>query len=410
MNDVPSVLERAWRAVRQPTVRLRLTAIYAAIFAFCGIALVVTTFLLTANAGVLFPGIGPAMAGQSGISIVTQVPPGGFVTPGTGAISDGTISSSQLQAAIANKQAETLRQLAVAGGISLALMLAFALVLSWLAAGRVLMPISSITRTARRLSQNNLQERIALEGPRDELRDLADTIDAMLDRLASAFEAQRRFVANASHELRTPLTRGRALVDVTLADPEASVSSLRAMGERVRAAVDEQERLIDGLLTLARGERGIDRRDNVDLAAVAARALDAIKGMPGQARGLDVHSDLQPAPVHGDLELIERAAFNLLDNAVAHNVDGGSVEVRTSSDNGHSFLRVANTGQVIPKETIPVLFEAFRRQGPDRAGRRRGHGLGLSIVASVVAAHGGTLDARPHPNGGLDITIRLPAA
>jgi signal transduction histidine kinase len=311
---------------------------------------------------------------------------------------------------LAYQQAQTLSQLAVSAGIALAVTLAVAAVLTWMAAGRVLSPIRAITSTARRLSQENLQERIALEGPRDELRDLAETIDAMLDRLASSFEAQRRFVANASHELRTPLARERALLDVWLSDPRAGAATLRNMGERVRAAVDEQERLIEGLLTLARGERGIERHEYIDLASIAVSAIDGVQGVPGHAEGLAVARDLQPAPVLGDAEMLERVAVNLLDNAMAHNVDGGNVEVATGCADGHAFLHVANTGPVIPHDVVPVLFEPFRRRGRDRAGRHRGHGLGLSIVAAVVKAHGGKVDAQPRDGGGLDIYVRLPAA
>ncbi|HEX6488266.1 MAG TPA: HAMP domain-containing sensor histidine kinase [Candidatus Dormibacteraeota bacterium] len=376
---------------------------YAVIFAACGVVLVVVTFLLTANGDVLFPGLQIFSGGQSG---QTMLPSGGFASGSTIiATSPAPLNAQQVHSAILVKQAQTLSQLVVSAAIALGVMLVIAAVLSWLAAGRVLRPIRAITATAQRLSQQNLQQRIALDGPRDELRDLAETIDAMLDRLAAAFEAQRRFVANASHELRTPLTRERALVDVTLADPKAGAAALRAMGERVRVAVDEQERLIDGLLTLAQGERGVERHEHLDLAEVTARALDAAQGV---AVGVALTRHLEPSPVLGDPELLERVAANLVDNALTHNVDGGSVVVTTGVREGHSLLRIENTGPVIPAEVVPVLFEPFRRRGRDRAGRQRGHGLGLSIVAAVVAAHGGTVEARPRAGGGLEVEVRLP--
>jgi signal transduction histidine kinase len=314
---------------------------------------------------------------------------------------------------VARAAAESIRQKALddlfrSGGIALGVTLSLAVLLSWLAAGRALAPLRSITGTAKRLTHENLRERIALEGPRDELHDLADTLDAMLDRLSSAFDAQRRFVSNASHELRTPLTRERALVDVTLADPHASVASLRAMAERVRVAVDEQERLIDGLLTLARGERGIERFETVDLAEVTARAIDAAEHAdhPAEIRMTKV---LQRAPVRGDPELLERLAFNLVDNALTHNVAGGWVDVRTSAAGDSATLRVGNGGPPMPPEVVPVLFEPFRRHGADRTKARRGNGLGLSIVSAIAKAHGGVVRAEPGVAGGLEVFVALPS-
>jgi len=380
---------RAWRAIRNPTVRLRLTGIYAAIFGVCGLILVVATFVLTANWDTLVP------TGWMGVGSVV----GSSATRGT---------SEPVQIAVAYSRAETLTQLIVSEAIALVVMIAIAIALSWLTAGRVLKPLRSITATARRLSEQSLEQRIALDGPRDELRDLADTIDSMLDRLATAFEAQRNFAANASHELRTPLTRERALVDVTLADSKASLRSLRSMGERVRAAVDEQERLIEGLLALARGERGLEHRDAVDLAALATNALAQVKGLPGHVEALSIEQDLHPAAVAADPELLERVAVNLLDNAMTYNLKGGHVQVVTRTGEDFAVLQVGNTGPIIPKDSVPVLFEPFRRLGQDRTGQHRGHGLGLSIVASLVAAHGGTVEALPRDAGGMDVYVRLP--
>ncbi len=309
---------RIWEGLRHPTVRLRLTAIYAATFALCGVALIAITLGLTATGDVLFPGLGLTLSpGQ--VFVATQNFP---TTDFAGSAVTGDTHFLVTQAAADSIRQKALGDLFQSGAIALALTLSLAVLLSWLAAGRALAPLRAITGTARRLTHENLRDRIALDGPRDELRDLADTLDAMLDRLSTAFDAQKRFVSNASHELRTPLTRERALVDVTLADPHASVASLRAMAERVRVAVDEQERLIDGLLTLARGERGIERFEDVDLAEVAIRAIDASwpSGHPGEIR---VTRDLKSARVRGDPELLDRMAFNLVDNALTHNVRGG---------------------------------------------------------------------------------------
>ena len=395
--------DRIWDGIRHPTVRLRLTAIYAATFALCGVALIAITLGLTATGDVLFPGLGLTLSpGQ--VFVATQSSATGDFS---GSIIGGTPQFAVVQAAADNIRQKALGDLFRSGAIALALTLSMAVLLSWLAAGRALAPLRSITSTARRLTHENLRDRIALDGPRDELRDLADTIDAMLDRLSTAFDAQKRFVSNASHELRTPLTRERALVDVTLADPHASVASLRAMAERVRVAVDEQERLIDGLLTLARGERGIDRFENVDLSDVAVRAIDPSlhAGHPAEIR---VTHDLSSAQVRGDPELLERMAFNLVDNALMHNVQGGWVDVRTSAAAGSATLQVANGGPVIPEAVIPALFEPFRRHGTDRTGARRGNGLGLSIVSAIAAAHGGAVRAAPGISGGLEVKVTLP--
>lgn len=283
----------------------------------------------------------------------------------------GTTQIKVAQTAANNIRQKALDDLYRSGGIALALTLSLAVLLSWVAAGRALAPLRSITSTAKRLTHENLRERIALEGPRDELHDLGDTLDAMLDRLSTAFDAQRRFVSNASHELRTPLTRERALIDVTLADPHASVTSLRAMAERVRVAVDEQERLIDGLLTLARGERGIDRFETVDLAALTARAIDAA-GHAQHPAEIRLTQALEAARVRGDPELLERMAFNLVDNALAHNVHGGWVDVRTSAAGEAAILRVANGGPVMPPEISRDSSSHFgARHRPHRGAPRQ---------------------------------------
>jgi signal transduction histidine kinase len=269
----------------------------------------------------------------------------------------------------------------------------------------MLRPLQRITATAQRVSQDNLDERIGLEGPRDELKELADTFDGMLGRLSGAFASQRRFVANASHELRTPLTVIRTELEVTLADPNATTAELRSMAETVRDATLATERLIQALLTLARSEGGVERRDPVDLADAARLALGQA-GSEAAARDIAMHPTLDPAPVRGDRRLLERLVGNLVENAVRHNRDGGTVEVRTSRLAGRSTVEVRNDGEVIPPEAVGSLLEPFQRL--DRGARGDGVGLGLSIVRSVAEAHGGSVELRARPSGGLIVRVSLP--
>jgi signal transduction histidine kinase len=286
--------------------------------------------------------------------------------------------------------------------VALVIVAFLALVLGWEVAGGVLRPLRTITSRTRRISATNLQERLALEGPADELHELSDTIDALLARLEAAFEAQRQFVANASHELRTPLTRQRALIEVALDDPEATISSMRAACRRVLAAGDQQERLIEGLLTLARSQRGLDRRERVDLAVVASDLVEGVSEVK-------VEAELSPAPAYGDPRLVERLVTNLIDNAVRHNVVGGWVKVTTRREGDRSVLAVANGGPVLPRAEIARLFQPFQRFGGERTGVRDGHGLGLSIVAAIADAHNAELRADPGTEGGLVVWVAFPA-
>jgi len=290
--------------------------------------------------------------------------------------------------------------------VALGAMTGLSVLLGWAMAGRVLRPLQRITATAKHVSQDNLDERIALEGPRDELKELADTFDGMLERLSGAFASQRRFVANASHELRTPLTVIRTELDVTLADPHATNADLRAMGETVRDATLATERLIQALLTLARSEGGVIRRDAVDLADCARTAVRQA-GAEASARGLDMQATLDPAPVRGDRRLLERLVANLVENAVRHNVDGGTVEVRTATAAGRSTVEVRNDGPAVPPDAVASLLEPFQRL--DRGAPGDGVGLGLSIVRSVAEAHGGSVELRARPSGGLVARASLPA-
>jgi len=283
--------------------------------------------------------------------------------------------------------------------VAVAVMAALA---GWFVAGRVLRPVHRITAAARDASEHRLAARVALTGPRDELRELADTFDAMLDRLQTAFEGQRRFIANAGHELRTPLTVMRATVDVVLAKPEPSHTELVDMGREIRAAVDHAEALIEALLTMASTDRGLGGREDVDLATVTEDAIDAIA--PVVAR---LHATLEPAPTSGNPILLERLAANLVDNAVRYNRPDGDVWVTTATVADRAVLTVANTGPIVAPDAVDGLFEPFRRLR-DRTGDG-GFGLGLAIVASIATAHGGHAEAAARPDGGLAVTVILPA-
>jgi signal transduction histidine kinase len=270
----------------------------------------------------------------------------------------------------------------------------------------MLRPIRTIARAARRISSTNLHERLALEGPEDELKELGDTLDDLFARLEAAFEAQRRFVAHASHVLRTPLTRERAVVQVALGDPSTS-DAWRSAGQELLDSNREQERLIDALLTLASSVRGLDSRELVDLSEIAGSVANA--QLVGDRLGLHIETNLQSAPLDGDPRLIERIVANLVGNAVTHNVEGGTVQVSTGLSDGKAVLTVANSGSVIPTGDVDRLFQPFQRLESGRTHRRNGHGLGQSIVRAIASAHNATLTAQPLPEGGLSDQHRLPA-
>jgi signal transduction histidine kinase len=282
----------------------------------------------------------------------------------------------------------------------------------WLLAGRALRPLQDITATARRVADRSLHQRIALDGPDDEIKDLADTFDAMLERLDRAFDSQRRFVANASHELRTPLTLNRTLIEVALENPHAS-ESLRQLGTALLAVNHRHERLIDGLLTLASSQEHLSVRTPVDLADVVRRIATESQAAAQQA-GVEIRTTLGSAPVAGDPALLERLAHNLIDNAIRYNVaQGGWVAVTSGLDDGTTQLTVENPGPTVPAYELPSLFEPFRRLATTErhaaASGNHGAGLGLSIVRSVAHAHGGDVHAVARADGGLTIHVRIPA-
>jgi signal transduction histidine kinase len=296
-----------------------------------------------------------------------------------------------------------LDRVLAASAIGLAVMVGVAIVLGWLIAGRFLRPLRTITATARDISASNLHRRLGRTGRRDEFTELAGTLDDLFERLEAAFEAQRHFVANASHELRTPLTAERTLLQVALADPDATPETLRAACRDVLALGAAQERLIDALLTLAGGEQGVEEHEPVDLAELAGRVVAA----RGETE-IKIDTSLAAAPTTGDPRLLESLVANLVDNGLRHNTPGGRVEIATSTDLGRARLTVGNTGPVIPPDEVERLFQPFQRLGGQRVRHDGGHGLGLAIVRAIAGAHGATLDARPRAGGGLEIDVHMP--
>jgi signal transduction histidine kinase len=310
-------------------------------------------------------------------------------------------------AAAARQRQRALHNLLLFSALGLGVMTVISAGAGWIVAGRVLRPVRAITDTARRASQENLGERIALTGARDELKELADTFDEMLERLDRAFAAQRRFVADASHELRTPLTVMRTAIDVTLAKPGRTEEQLEAMAVRVRRSVERAEGMVDALLTLAVSEQG--RSATGEPFNLATAAEDAIDAASAEIERLDLQlrADLGPAETTGDAPLLDRMVSNLVDNAIRHNMPGGEVSLVSGVTDGTAFLRISNSGPRVPPELVPSLFEPFRRMEARTASG--GAGLGLAIARSVATVHGTTVAARSRPDGGLDVEVTLAA-
>jgi signal transduction histidine kinase len=386
------------------TVRARLTLLYIGLFGGCGVLVVAISYAQVARLPAQVQGRGgdtPSASDLAGFaqrcrSAETSVHPDARILAKCAAYFQQVGAQGQREATLAHLLQYSL--------ITLAVVIALAAVLGWFFAGRALRPVHRITTAARAASEHNLSARVAATGPRDELRELAETFDAMLGRLQAAFEGQQRFIANASHELRTPLAVMRATVDVVLDDPDASPGDLRAMAADIRASVDHAEHLIGALLLLARNERGLTVREKVDLATVAEDVLDVF-GRPGGPR---VHASLEPAVISGDPVLAGHLIANLIDNAIRYNLaEGGDVWISTREVAGRSELTVANTGPLVDPDDVGRIFQPFERLS-DRTSHD-GSGLGLAIVASIAAIHGGTAIAGPREDGGLAVTVQLPA-
>ena len=400
---------KLWRGGRRP-VRLRLTLLYSGLFLAAGAALLAVTYGLVAQSfNSVPPSAGAISKATKYVDQTLSACKSQYSDPVALAKCEQQAEQSLNGVSKASQAYQRSRTLAYLLDYSLAALAALVVGstwLGWIVAGRVLRPVHAITAAARRASEENLSERIALAGPDDELKELADTFDAMLGRLDAAFASQRRFVANASHELRTPLTVMRTAIDVTLAKPGRTPAQLEAMAVEVRHAADRAEALIEALLTLARSDRGTGPRERLDVAVLAEDALDA--AAPAiRARPVTVQAALQPAEAVGDPVLVERLVTNLIDNAIRYNVPNGWVQVATGTRDGTAFIDVANGGPLIPAELVPSLFEPFRRLS-ERAGSPDGTGLGLSIVRSVAIAHHGQATARHLPAGGLEVSVALP--
>ncbi len=373
----------------RPTLRLRLTLLNGILLVGAGAILVLLAWLLVGDA------LHPADELRTGSQVV---------------LSDGQrLDAAVWQAHVVHRASE---ELLVKGLIALFAIGVIGIAGAYAVAGRALRPLHQVTATAQRLGEETLDQRIRYSGADDEVAELARTFDAMLDRLAGAFESQKRFVANASHELRTPLAVMRTEIDVTLSDDEADVAEYRRMAKVVRNASERANGLVDALLVLARSEaqsgRRLARKVPADLAMSVLNALSAVKPEYERLK-LDVSSDLQPAPVVGDPSLLDRLAGNLIENAIRYNHLLGKMWLRTSTVDGQARLVVGNTGYEVDPADVPGLFEAFRRGGWERTGSR-GSGLGLSIVRAVCDAHGGTVSAVAIEGGGLEVTVSLPTA
>ena len=386
---------------RRASLRLRLTLSYGLLFFVVGFLLLVLSYLLLQQVVVSNPGELAARTAkhlhlsQAYLQQNMPSPSGGQQTVGA--------FMRQLQDQVIS---ELLRALLPTTFWALAIATAVSVVVGWWMAGRMLRPMQEISTVARRLSASTLHERIALKGPKDELRELADTFDAMLVRLEAAFVAQREFVSNASHELRTPLAIMRTELDVTLADPETDAADLRRMAETIRAAIARSEDVIDKLLVLAESD-DLAERERVDIAGVVEDAARQHARSVAE-KGIDLVIDARPSAVSGDQALLERLVDNLIDNAVRYAPSGSVVRVRVDADDGKVTLRVANAGEVISPEEVPRLFERFYRRGTSRNRRSGGSGLGLAIVAAVAEVHGGVVSAEAPPEGGLIVTVALP--
>ena len=396
-----------WLRLPRRTARLRLTVLYITAFLACGAAVLAFTYLLyghTLHLRTTKPAARPAAYEE-----LFKVPVTAVKRAGRYDIVTVPVSRSQAAAAIHSaglgQIASDRQQLLIASALALAVFAVVVTAIGWILAGRVLRPLSTITAAARRISASNLHERLALDGPDDELKELADTLDNLFARLEASFEAQRRFAANASHELRTPLTRERTLLQVTLADPAAATGTWQAVSRDLLASNAEQERLIDALLTLASSETEPAEHEPVDLAAITGAAM-AVSRPEISRLHLNVKTAIQPATLDGDPLLVQQLVTNLIDNAVRHNIPDGDVQVATGTNPAGTVLSVTSSGPVIPPAEVERLFQPFQRLGPRPS--RRGHGLGLSIVRAIASAHAATITAAPRPGGGLAIEVVFP--
>ncbi|MEU9402818.1 HAMP domain-containing sensor histidine kinase [Streptomyces sp. SID4985] len=386
----------------RPTIRIRLTLLYGGMFLIAGILLLSIIYLLAAQA---------ISSGNQPLFKIVSFQALKVSSDNCQAINTSSLSLQDFNDAIStcvdHQRQVALDELLSRSLLALLGLAVIAFAFGYAMAGRVLSPLGRITRTARQVAGSDLSRRIELDGPDDELKELADTFDDMLERLQRAFTAQQRFVGNASHELRTPLAINRTLLEVHLSDPGAPVE-LQQLGKTLLATNERSEQLVEGLLLLARSDNQIVERGPVDLAEVAGQAIDQVRS-EADAKDVEIRGERKRAVVLGNGVLLERIALNLVQNAVRYNVpEDGWVEVTTETEHNQAVLTVSNTGPVVPAYEIDNLFEPFRRLRTERTGSDKGVGLGLSIVRSVARAHGGHIVARPREGGGLVMRVTLP--
>lgn len=383
------------RPVLRPTIRFRLTALYGGMFLIAGILLLGLVYVLVQQ----------SLQAQS-TQFKIHIADGVCIQTASGKICNDAQFQRTLNEMLKYQQQNALNSLLRQSLIALLGLTVVAFAFGYMMAGRVLQPLGRITRTARQVVGSDLNRRIEMEGPDDELKELADTFDEMLERLDRAFDSQRRFVANASHELRTPLAINRTLLEVQLSDPDAS-PDVQQLGKSLLATNERSEQLVEGLLLLARSDNEITDKRPVDLAEVASRALEQSRA-DAEGRGVSLRQEFGEVVVQGNGVLLERVALNLTQNAVKYNVADGWVWVSTSTVERGGMLEVSNTGPVVPGYEVENIFEPFRRLS-ERTDSARGVGLGLSIVQSVVRAHGGSMRAEPREGGGLSVRVFIPS-
>ena len=392
----------------RPTVRIRLTLLYGSLFLLAGIVLIAVTHFLYREAldkDEFDEKRAFYAEEQVKAAFGDRLPSGKRLREFT--TRDGRTIFKFVEdvndKAIDDAVDDALREQLAQSGVALGFTTVGALLLGWLVAGRVLRPVQRITETARASSETDLHHRVGLEGPDDELKELADTLDSLLEALERAFSSQRAFSANVSHELRTPLAILRAEAEIKLADPDATQSE-HDFARRILDSTEQGERTVDGLLALARSESGLLSRVEVDFAELTG---DVVGDLAASANEVELALDLGEATAWGDRALLERLVANLVENAIRHNVQGGWVRVEVAQEDGEAVLRVSNSGPRLTPEEVETFFEPFVRRQESGAGRD-GLGLGLSIVRAIVQSHSGTVSARARRDGGLDVEVRLP--
>jgi two-component system, OmpR family, sensor histidine kinase VanS len=377
-----------------PTVRLRLTLLYSGLFLASGLALLAATYLLFRSSTGVDLIVGPRLShGSTG--------------NGISANPDIARQVRRMYAASVARESHGLHQGLIQSGIALAIMTAVSIALGWLVAGRVLRPLRTMTVATRQISERNLSDRLALSGPRDELRDLADTVDGLLARLEAHVADQQRFAANASHELRTPLAITQTMLEAARNDPRRDTDELLDRLHAVNArAID----LTEALLLLSRADRRAVTRDHVDLSLLAEEATETLLPL-AEKHGVTVETAGELTPTVGSHALLLQLTTNLVHNAIVHNLPAhGTVQVTVSEHPEGVALTVENTGETLTPELVSTLSEPFRRGDERIHTDHAGAGLGLAIARSITLAHDGTLTLTPQPAGGLHVTVRLPAA